>query len=406
MPDYRYRAVGQNGEVIEGQTQAADQTAVMEWLQTLGHLPLRADEVKPGRRRTGLNFDLLGTNRLSRKQLTLLTRELAVLLTAGLPLERAFTVLLGLSRNRITQATLNRVLESLRAGMPLADALAQEGDAFPPYYISLVRAGEAGGVLESALSRLADYLEKSDALAESLRSALIYPAILLVMALLSVVTLMTVVIPEFKSLFEDAGDSLPWATRLVLGGGEILTDHGWTLLAACLSGVWLLRRGLSNPRFRMSWDRMLLRMPLFGDLLLKFEVARFSRTLGALAQNGVSLLKALSIVREAVGNRVLALATEEVGEKLREGCGLAAPMNEANVFPDLAIQLVRVGEETGELPDMLTKVADIYDREVQVAIDRLVALLVPALTIGLGALIAGIIGSVVLAFLSVNELAL
>lgn len=406
MPDFLYRAVSQTGEVIEGQTQAADRTAVMEWLQTLGHLPLRAEEIKHGRSGDSLKIDLLGRNSLSRKHLTLLTRELAVLLTAGLALERSFTTLLSLAQEGIAQETLEGVLEALRAGMPLADAMAQQEDAFPPYYVSMIRAGEAGGALESVLSRLADYLEKSEALSESLRSALIYPAILLVMALLSIIVLMTVVIPEFKSLFEDAGESLPWATRLVLAGGEILTQYGWPLLFGALGALWLLQRGLSNRRFRTTWDRMLLGTPLFGDLVRKFEVARFSRTLGTLTQNGVSLLNALSIAQATIGNRILSCAVDEIGERLRAGCGLAEPMQEATVFPDLAIELIRVGEETGELPGMLTKVADIYDREVQLAIDRMVTLLVPALTIGLGALIAGIIGSVVLAFLNVNELAL
>ena len=266
MPDYDYKAVGQTGEVIEGRTQAVDQTAVMEWLQTLGHLPLRADEVKAGNAGKGLNFDLLGQGQLSQKHLTLLTRELAVLLNAGLTLERAFTTLLSLTQERNVRETLGAVLDAVRAGMPLADALAQQGTSFPPTYVSMVRAGEAGGALEPVLSRLADHLEKSQALAESVRSALIYPAILLVMALLSIVMLMTVVIPEFRSLFEDAGDSLPWATRLVLSSGEILTDYGWTMLAVGLGAVWLLRRGLANPVFRLRWDSMLLRTPLFGDL--------------------------------------------------------------------------------------------------------------------------------------------
>jgi general secretion pathway protein F len=238
------------------------------------------------------------------------------------------------------------------------------------------------------------------------RSALIYPAILLVMAGLSIVVLLTLVVPEFQPLFEDAGEALPLATRVLVAVGGVFERWFWLMALVAIALVLFVRHRLANPGFRRRWDGMMLRLPLFGDLARKIEVARFARTLGTLLGNGVALLGALTIVKDTLSNTVIGAAVEGVADRLKEGKGLAEPMAASGVFPALAVQLVRVGEEVGELETMLTKVADIFDAEVGRTTQRLLSLLVPMLTIGLGMLIAAIIGSVLVAFLSVNELAL
>lgn len=405
MPTFRYKAVSAADEVVEGEMEARSQSAVIERLQELGHLPIRADEVAESKPAGWLSRDLFADRRVPRKAVGLITRELATMQGAGLPLDRSLEILVGMAEKENMRKLLVRVLDAVRGGASLADAVAAEGGAFPRFYVSMVRAGESGGALDSVLARLADFLEKSQALTESIRSALIYPAILLAMAGLSVVLLLTVVVPEFKPLFEDAGEALPVATRIIVGLGEVFARYWWLIALAVVSAAWLLRRRLANPAFRYRWDGLILRLPLFGELVKKIQVARFARTLGTLLQNGVALLGALAIVKDTLGNAVIARAVEEVSARIKEGQGLAEPLAAARVFPDLAIQLVRVGEETGRLEDMLIRVADVYDLETQRTIQRLLDLLVPVLTIGLGLLIAVIIASVLVAFLSVNELA-
>ena len=405
MPTFHYKAVSSSDEVVEGKMEARSQSAVIERLHELGHLPIRADEVPQGKPAGWLTRDLFAERPVSRKAVGLVTRELATMLGAGLPLERSLEILVNLAEKENLRKLLVRVLDGVRGGSSLADAMAAEGGTFPRFYVSMVRAGESGGALDAVLARLADFLEKAQALTESVRSALIYPAILLVMAGLSVVVLLTVIVPEFKPLFEDAGEALPLATQIIVGLGEVFARYWWLMGLAVVAAVWLLRRRLANPAFRYRWDGLILRLPLFGDLVKKIQVARFSRTLGTLLRNGVTLLSALAIVRETLGNAVIARAIEALTAGLKEGQGLAEPLAAAAVFPNLSIQLVRVGEETGQLEEMLIKVADIYDREVERTIQRLLDLLVPALTIGLGVLIAVIIASVLVAFLSVNELA-
>ncbi|MEE9299921.1 MAG: type II secretion system F family protein [Alphaproteobacteria bacterium] len=405
MPTFHYKAVTEAGETLEGEMDAPSRSAVIERLHDQGHVPVRADELKGPVRGAWLTRDLFAGRRVPRKALALATRELATLLQAGLTLERSLEILKSIAEQPALGEMLARVLERVRGGTSLADAMASEERTFPRYYVSMVRAGETGGSLEQVLARLADFMEKTQEMAESVRSALIYPAFLLTLAGVSVIVLLTVVIPEFRPLFEDAGESLPLATQLLVGFGELFRAYWWVLLAVIALLVLLARRAMANPAHRQRWDRAALRLPLFGALLAKIEVARFSRTLGTLLRNGVALLPALAIVKDTLSNRVMAQAVEDVALRVKEGQGLATPLTAAGVFPALAVNLVRVGEETGELESMLDKIAEIYDREIQRSLDRLLAMLVPALTIGMGLLIAAIIFSILTAILSANSLA-
>ncbi|MFQ5984829.1 MAG: type II secretion system F family protein [Alphaproteobacteria bacterium] len=404
MPTYRYKAVTDSGNVVEDDMEAPSQSAVIERLHDLGHLPIRADEIKGPSQGGWLRRRLFATRRVSHRDVGLVTRELATLLQAGLPLDRSLEIVKNLAEKEGVSEMLAQVLDRVRGGVSLADAMASQGRAFPRFYVSMVRAGETGGALDTVLGRLADFMEKSQALTENVKSALVYPIILLTMAGVSVVLLLTVVIPQFTPLFEDAGEALPVAAQILVSVGEVFQHYWWAIGLAIVGLVLLARRELSSPVRRYRWDRVLLRSPLVGDLVAKLAAARFSRTLATLLRNGVPVITALSIVKDTLGNTVMARAVEGVAARVKEGQGLAQPLMAAQVFPDLAISLVRVGEETGQLEQMLDKVAEIYDREVQRTVERMLALLVPVLTIGLGVLIAAIIVSVLTAILSVNQL--
>ena len=405
MPLYRYKAVSAAGEMLEGEMSAASEAAVIERLHDMGHIPVRAETADS---RSGGLFGL-GFGRGKRVAIThvaLVARELGTLLKAGLPLDRCLEILVDLGETGNLRDVLADVLNKVRTGISLADAFGSQGEAFPNYFISMVRAGEAGGALDTVLSQLADYMERSRATAETVKSALIYPIILLFTAGVSIVVLMTVVVPEFKPLFEDAGQALPLATRIVITAGDAFQKYWWAGLIGLAALFILTRRALSQPRTRLAWDRRLLGIPLIGELIVKTEVARFGRTLGTLLHNGVTLLNAMGIVREVHFNTAIRDAVGAVTDQVREGRGLAEPLGEARLFPSLAVHLIRVGEESGRLEEILLRIADIFEREVQRTMDRLLALLVPGLTIGLGVIIAGIIASVLVAILSINQLAI
>lgn len=404
MPLYTYQAVDSAGELLHGEREAQDQQAVIDWLHDQSLLPIAAEEARAGF--GSLSRPLLGRRRrISAKAIAILTQQLANLLNAGLPLDRALSILIGIGSDEQVIALLTRVQDRVRGGSSLADAMEAQGGVFSRFYLNMIRAGEAGGSLEVVLARLAEFMERSKALKDSITSALIYPVILLSVAGLSVIILLTFVVPQFEQLFKDAGKALPLATQVVIAIGDGFRRYWWIGLIMIVGFVLILRRWLDNPQGRYRWDGLLLRAPLLGDLLAKVEMARLSRTLGTLLGNGVALLGALAIVKETLTNQVLSSAVGRVAENLKSGQGLADPLMEAGMFPKLAVHMIRVGEETGQLQEMLLKVADTYDGEVQATVKRLLALLEPMLILGLGMIIAGIIMSILVAILGLNDLA-
>lgn len=405
MPRYRYEAVDAAGEVLRDEVEASSAEVAIERLRDQGLLPLSVAEAKGGFLRGGFSQPLFSRRRsFSQKSVILLTQQLSSLLNAGMPLDRALTILIDVTDDEPSKALMERVQEKVRGGSTLADALETQG-VFSRFYLNMIRAGEAGGALETVLKRLSEFLERSQALRETVASALIYPLILLTVSALSVIILLTFVVPQFQRLFADAGKALPLATQIVIAVGDGFRHYWWAGAIVILLAASAMRRQLRQPESRLLWDRRFLRLPLFGDLIAKVETARLSRTLGTLLGNGVSLLNALTIVRETLSNQVLAGALGEVAEHVKTGRGLADPLLEAGDFPKLAVQMVRVGEETGQLQEMLLQVADTYDGEVQTAIKRLLTLLEPAMILGLGVIVAGIIMSILVAILSLNDLA-
>ncbi|MFB3151288.1 MAG: type II secretion system F family protein [Alphaproteobacteria bacterium] len=404
MPLYRYKAVASSGDTVEGEMEAEGQKAAVKRLQALGHLPVRVDEVKGHGVARFLQRDLFRREKASAGEIAVLTGDIATLLHAGVALDRTLEIIAELAEQETVKRLVDRILDSIRGGSSLADALGAEDKTFPAYYVSMVRAGEAGGSLEVVLDRLSGFMAGAIEVRERVRSALIYPMILLGMAILAIVVLMGVVVPRFKPLFEDAGEALPVATQIVVAIGEGIEAYWWLIALAIIAGVGIFRHQLRSPAWRYRWDLGKLRTPLLGPLLIKAEVARFCRTLGTLIGNGVGMLSALSLAGDTIANAALARDIETVAGSLKEGKSLTEPLADSDLFPRLAIHLTRVGEETGKMEEMLLKVADIYDQDVQRTLDRALALLVPVFTIVLGVIIAGIIGSILAAILSVYEL--
>jgi len=404
MPLFRYTALSEDGEELVGEMEAATEAAVLGRLSDLGHLPVAAKPIDRAGAGGG-GFRAPWYRQMTRNQLGTVTRELARLAGARVPLERSLDILVGVAETGPVGAAMNRVLERVRGGSSLADAMQVEGPPFDRLYVNMIRAGESGGSLEIVLARLADYMARSRELRSSIVSAMIYPTILLVVSVLSLVLLLTLVVPQFEQLFADADAALPLSTQVVIATAEWFRAYWWTLLVAMLIGLVACPRLYRMPGPHGAWDRFVLGLPQVGDLVRKLEVARFCRTLGTLVANGVPLLTALSIVKETVGNTVIAGSLDVVATRLKAGEGIAAPLLDSGVFPKLSVHMVRVGEETGHLDVMLSDIAEIYENEVKDALKRLLAFLEPALILTLGVLIGGIIVSILMAILGLNQLA-
>ena len=407
MPSFHYRAMTSAGTIVSGVLDAPSEPDAIEAIRATGQYPIEARQGAAARTpwRELLSKDLLPSQRLSPRGLVVATQELASLLQAGLELDRALEILVNLDETKPMRPVFARILEQVRSGTAFADALA-DSPLFPKFYVNIVRAGEQGGDLRSALDQLGEYLGRSLAVREAVISALIYPMILLATAGVSIVVVLVFVLPSFQPLFAEAGKALPPETQLVMDTGNFLTTWSWEILLGIVGLIVLLRRALKDAAFKRRWDGLLLRIPLIGGLLAKVDVERFSRTLGTLLKNGVALPPALLITADTLANSTIAGAVRGASTGLKEGDSLSRHLRAAGTFPTLALDMMRVGEESGQLDGMLLRQADLYEREIKHSIDRLVALLVPCLTILMGLIVAGLIGSILVAILSVNDLAI
>jgi general secretion pathway protein F len=404
MPLFTYKAVNSLGETQEGIRDAVDERLLIAALQSEGYIPIR---ISPANSRSFLGLGLgAKKSKLSQKDIALLTGELATLLESGLPLDKSLLVLMDLTEdNERLSKLIARVLDKVKGGASLADALEQQSGIFSKFYLNMIRAGEAGGSLSDVLTRMSDYLERSQELKDTVSTALIYPAILLVMSLASLFVMLIFVVPQFTEMFESAGKALPVSTQIVVGLANWLQSYWWALLAGIIFISSYMRLQLADPIRKKVWDGRFLKLPMAGAIITNKETANISRTLGTLLGNGVSILAALVIVRETVDNLVLAEVLQGAEEQLKQGKHLSDALLEKRLFPKMAMQMIKMGEETGRLEEMLLRVAAIYDKQLRVAIQRLLAFLEPALIITLGLMIAGIIVSILLAILSVNDLA-
>jgi len=404
MGMFQYKAANAEGEVVQGTIEGSNREQVVARLHALGQTPIRIDESAVQTRPRSQRKRRLRGRRITEDQIASMTRELCTLLRAGLPLTRALGILISLSEGDRIAQLLDNVQERVKEGASLADALEAQDGVFSRFYINLLRAGEAGGALEAALDRLAEHMDQSKEVRDALLSALIYPAILVVVALTSIFILLGYVVPQFAELFEGVGQVLPLPTRITIAVGEALQQYGWVALVLVAGAVWVLRHQLNDPRGRYQWHARFLKLPVAGTIITRIEVARFARTLGVLLHNGVPLLKAMSIVKDTVDNQVIADGVKRVAGSLKEGQSLSAPLAELARFPPFAVNMIRVGEESGSLEEMLLQVASIYDRETQTTIKRALTLLEPLLILVLGVIIAMVIVSILMAILSVNQL--
>jgi general secretion pathway protein F len=409
MPLYSYRAVTPAGDVSSGELEAANESEIVDRLRDQGLMPMQIAQsigaVAAGERAAKpARASLFAPRRVTRDNVLGLTRELATLLRAGLPLDRALELLITLAPSLPVAVMLQGIRDEVRGGKSLSQALDARREVFSRFYVNIVRAGEAGGALGTVLARMAETMERTKELRESVRSALIYPTILVFVAVASVMVLLVFVVPQFQTTFAQAGKALPIPTQIVIVAGTFLRNWWWALIpTAVLAVIWFRRRG-RTPAVRRLRDTRMLRMPLVGDLIAKVEIARFARTLATLLANGVTLLAGLSIVKETMGNVVLQNALDGVTAKLREGKGFGRPLAETGLFPRLATQMILVGEESGRLEEMLGRVADVYDREVATAIKRFLAVLEPVLILGLAVLVGGIVFSILLGVMGMSEL--
>jgi len=408
MAFFQYKAVTPGGEVQEGVLEASSSPAAIARIQAMGLIPIRAQEAVAAKAASApaARSQLFRRRSITQEDIGVMTRELATLLRAGLPLDRTFEILINLSAKPQLAELLNRIRNDVRGGQSLSKALDAQKGTFTRFYVNMIRAGEAGGSLPTVLLRLAEYMERAKALRDNVSASVTYPAFLAVVSALAVVILLGVVVPRFKPIFAGAGKAVPTVTQIVIFAGDLMRNWGFAILIGlALVGFWMQRR-LRDPEVRYRFDRWRVTAPVVGDLFAKVEMARFSRTLGTLLSNGVTLVAALGIVRETMGNAWLGEAIGNVARELKEGRGLGRPMMETGRFPMLAVHMILVGEETGRLDDMLMQVAETYDHEVEVAIRKALALLQPVMIVLMAAIIGFIIIAILYAMLSVYDLPL
>jgi general secretion pathway protein F len=409
LAQFQYRAVDPQGKVVEGTIEAGEVPAVVARLHDRGLIPINigASTGEAARAKPRLSMPTLpamGKKRIKGRDLLVLTQELSALVGAGLPLDRSLATLAELADNPELKRVVSDVLHAVQGGKSLAEAMGAHPRVFPPLYVNMIRAGEVGGFLELVLQRLAEYLESAQALRDDVRAALTYPILLTVAMAGSMLVLLVYVLPKFSSLFSDMGKALPLQARIIMGISDIIRGYWWAVALVVVIAVGAVRYSLRTPRGRYSFDQWKLRTVLVGDLLRKMEVASLARTMGTLLKSGVPMLQALGIVRDVAGNQVISRALSDVEVGVREGAGVADPLAISGVFPQLAVQMIAVGEETGKLDEMLIRVADHFDREVRTKIMQFTRLLEPVMILVMGVGVGAIVVSMLSAIFSVNDL--
>ena len=402
MPVFQYRSATADGEVVEGELEAPDRDAVIRQLQARGQIPIQAvplgtlAKAQPGRRGRGI----------AGNELLVFTTEFSSLLHAGLAIDRALDLLASAATSKPMGELIRDLERAVRGGAELSAAMSEHEAHFSRFYIGMIRAGEASGDLSGAMSRLASFVERAKALRESVVSALIYPVILLTVSVLSLVVILGVVVPRISQMFIDAGQRLPWYTELVVAAGDVVASYWWLMAVVAIAITVAIRHDYESIAGRERWDAFMLRLPVMGTFIRRLEGARFSRSLSVMLSNGVQLLDAVDIARAIVSNAVISRAVQRMVSSIRSGEGLAAPLLREGVLPEMAAKLVHVGEESGQLEQMLGKVADLYEREVATLVNRLVSVLAPALVLGLAAVIFVIMVTLIVPIITLNRLGL
>ena len=401
MALFRYKAVNAHGAFSEGQVDAADTRAVVFRLQSMGLIPVTIDE--PAGHRAARSKKIY-FQRVSKKDILFFTEELSTLVHAGLPLDRSLAITAELASKPALRSVIHDVLKQIKGGKSLAESLAAHPRHFSKLYVNMVRAGEAGGVLDVILARLVEFERSADELRSHLVSALIYPILLTGVGAASIGILLYFVIPKFASIFEEMGAAIPPATLAMLWLSKMTRAYWWVALGSIAAVVVGIRYAIRTPAGRRTWDALKLKLPLLGTTVLKMEMARFARTLGTLLASAVPLIAGVRIVQEIANNKIVAEGIAKIADGAKRGEGVSRPMHEAGVFPGLAIHLVEVGEETGRLDTMLLQVADVYEKDVKTSIKALTSIFEPAIILVMGIIVGTVVLSMLMAIFSINEI--
>jgi general secretion pathway protein F len=394
------------GKIVDGMMEASDEGVVSLKLQEMGLLPIR---IGMPSRESLFSREVKWpwqSKKVQSKDLLIFTQELRTLVHAGFPLDRSLAILRQLAESPALADVIQDVLKEVKGGKSFSEGLAKYPEVFPKVYISMVKAGEAGGVLNDILGRLVTYLETGTELRSYIVGAMIYPALLSFVGVVSIAILTIFVVPRFVSIFKDVGVALPVPMVILNFLSHLISGYWWLFLAVILLAGYSIKHFRDSEEGHLAWDRWLLETPLLGKVLRKLEVARFSRTLGTLLHGGVPLLQSMTIVRDVIGNQSIAMMIEPIRNGIKKGEGIAQPMKQSGVFPPLAMHLVEVGEESGKLDAMLIQVADVYDVEVRNNVKKLVSLFEPALILIMGIIIGTIVVSMMLAIFSINDVPL
>lgn len=403
MEVYLYEATTREGNIITGTIQAVDERSAVDNVQDMGYFPLKVRKAEERKTFTLSFLPRVRTSVRDRDVMTF-TYQLGVLLDAGFPLDRALSILSDLTEKKSLRVLIKEILSQIRSGKSLSESLTKFPSVFPLFYVNMVKAGEVGGFLEDTISRMAVYLENSQALKEDVRSALIYPFILSFVGGAAVVILLTFVVPKFTRIFADMGDALPLSTKFLLAISNGLINYWWIFLLFIILGFFSFRHYLKIESGRRQWDKLKFKLPLFGKLFRETAVSRFARTLGTLLQSGVPVLNALQIVKGTLGSESMAEIISSVREGVKKGRGISEPLRHSDIFPPLAVHMVTVGEETGKLDEMLFKIAERFDLEVRTTVKRLLSLLEPVLILFMGIIVGFIVIAMLMAIFSINEL--
>ena len=393
MPQYSYTYVSADGNKITGLTSAKDRSAALTVLRGQGVQVLGIREAKA---QASHRFKLPG-RKVGIKELVVFTRELSTMIDAGVPLPRSLATLSDQTENKKFKVVIEAVTHDIESGLPLADAMAKHQGTFSEVYINMVRAGEAGGILNDILKRLATQVEKDSAMRHKIRSAMAYPVVILTVTIIAFFGIMMFIMPKISKIITDLGGpdaQLPIYTRAMIGTSEFISSYAIFIIAAFVITMVTFRRYIRTEKGRYRWHLFLLNMPIFGKIIAKVAVARFSRTFASLMGAGVSVLEALDVTGKAVGNRVIQRELDDVAKAVKNGQSLGKQLVEASYFPPIVGQMMLVGEETGKIDEILVKVADFYEQEVDAVIDSVASIIEPIMIILLGAIVGLIAASV------------
>jgi general secretion pathway protein F len=400
---FTYEATTREGNIITGTIEVASERLAIDRIQEMGYFPLKIQKSVEGES-LFQRLQLMLEGGVKEKDIMTFTYQLGVLLEAGFPLDRSLSILSGLTEKKKLQELIADLISHVRSGKSFSEALTRFPSVFPPFYVNMVKAGEAGGFLEETISRLVDYLENSESIKSDVRSALIYPSLLSFVGGSAIVILLTFVIPQFTKIFSDMGQALPLPTVILLAISNGMIEYWWLIIIVVSGVVFGMRRYISSEYGRRQLDGFKFRLPIFGKLFKETAVARFSRTLGTLLKSGVPILNALQIVQGTLGSDKISDAIAAVKESARRGKGISEPLASTEIFPPIAVHMITVGEETGKLDEMFMKIADRFDIEVRNTIKRMLALLEPALILIMGIVVGFIVISMLMAIFSINEL--